>query len=124
MVRRCQKIMASTAPTSQGSDPYADRRASPRVSVALPAFLQANGERHFVQILDLSAGGAKLNCATGLPSGTAVMLDCGTLGRSAVVRWQSEGIMGICFDSELDPRDVSALAARSSALASRMNTTK
>jgi len=28
--------------------------------------------------------------------------------------------MGICFDSELDARDVSALMARSSALASRM----
>ena len=112
--------MASAVPTPKDNDPFADRRASPRVSVALPAFLQAGGERHFVQILDLSAGGAKLNCATGLPTGTAVMLDCGTLGRSAVVRWQSEGVMGICFDSELDARDVSALMARSSALASRM----
>lgn len=112
--------MASTATSSPGSDPHADRRATPRVSVALPAFLQANGERHFVQILDLSAGGAKLNCAVGVASGTAVMLDCGTLRRSAVVRWQSEGIMGICFDSELDARDVSALIARSTALASRM----
>ena len=88
--------------------------------MALPAFLQAGGERHFVQIVDLSAGGAKLNCPVGLPTGTAVMLDCGTLGRSALVRWQSEGVMGICFDSELDARDVSALMARSSALASRM----
>ena len=116
--------MASTAPTPQGADPYADRRASPRVSVALPAFLQANGERHFVQILDVSAGGAKLNCAVGLATGTAIMLDCGTLGRSAVVRWQSDGIMGICFDSELDARDVTALIARSSALATRMKTAR
>ena len=116
--------MASTAPAPAGTDPFADRRACPRVSVALPAFLQANDERHFVQILDLSAGGAKLNCAVGLPSGTAVMLDCGTLGRSAVVRWQSEGVMGICFDSELDGREVTALIARSSALATRMKTAK
>jgi 3-hydroxyacyl-CoA dehydrogenase len=30
------------------------------------------------------------------------------------------GLMGICFDSELDPRDVSALAQRSKALSARM----
>ena len=106
--------MASTPPDS---DPHADRRVYPRVPVALPAFLQAEEERHFVQILDLSAGGAKLDCPASLPAGTAVMLDCGTLRRSAVVRWKSEGVLGVCFDSELDPRDVSDLIARSTALA-------
>lgn len=108
--------MADPAHSFQGSEPFADRRAYPRVPVALPAFLQANGERHFVQILDLSAGGAKLSCPRSLATGTAVMLDCGTLGRSAVVRWQTGGVLGLCFDSELDPRDVSALADRSKAL--------
>ena len=116
--------MASTSPISEGSDPYADRRVYPRVEVALPAFLQVDGVRHAVHLLDLSPGGAKLKCPTSLPSGTAVMLDCGTLRRSAVVRWQSEGVMGICFDSELDGRDVTALTARSSALASRMKSAK
>ena len=105
--------MANPVPTPQD---FADRRASPRVEVALPAFLQAKGERHAVRILDLSAGGAKLDCPVALPSGTAVILDCGTLGRAAVVRWQTAGALGICFDSELDPRDVSALAERSKAL--------
>jgi hypothetical protein len=109
--------MASSVPPV---DEFADRRAYPRVSVALPAFLQAGGERQFVQILDLSAGGAKLNCPVKLASGTAVTLDCGTLGRPAVVRWQNGDFLGICFDSELDPRDVSALAERSTALAARM----
>ena len=74
-----------------------DRRAYPRVPVALPAFLQADGERHAVQIVDLSAGGAKLDCPASLPTGTAVILDCGTLGRSAVVRWNSAGVMGLCL---------------------------
>jgi hypothetical protein len=109
--------MASSVPT-----PYADRRAYPRVPVALPAFLQANGERHSVQILDLSAGGAKLDCAATVPTGTAVILDCGSLARAAVVRWQNGAALGICFDSELDARDVSALTDRSQALASRMQT--
>jgi len=108
--------MASIVPTPQNDGPFADRRAYPRVEVALPAFLQAGGERHAVRILDLSAGGAKLDCPVSLSSGTAVILDCGTLGRPAVVRWQTAGALGICFDSELDPRDVSALAERSKAL--------
>lgn len=112
--------MASSVPADQDSGPYADRRAYPRVPVALPGFLQANGERHHVQILDLSAGGAKLNCPVGLASGTAVVLDCGTLGRAAVVRWQNGELIGLSFDSELDERDVSALIDRSKALAARM----
>jgi len=112
--------MASSVPAPEGSDPYADRRVYPRVPVALPAFLQANGERHAVQIVDLSAGGAKLDSSIGLPTGTAVILDCGTLGRAAVVRWTSAGVVGICFDSELDARDVSALVDRSNALEARM----
>jgi hypothetical protein len=115
-------MMASSVPSAEDSDPYADRRAYPRVPVALPAFLQTDGERHAVQILDLSPGGAKLDCPASLPVGAAVILDCGTLGRSAVVRWQSGGVMGICFDSELDARVASALIDRSEAMAARMRT--
>jgi len=113
-------MMASPVPADNAT--FEDRRAYPRVEVAMPAFLQANGGRHHVQILDLSAGGAKLNCLLELASGTPVVLDCGTLSRGAVVRWRGGGLMGICFDSELDPRDVSALAGRSTALAARMRT--
>jgi hypothetical protein len=114
--------MASTNPSPQDCDPYADRRVYPRVEVALPAFLQANGERHSVHLLDLSPGGAKLTCAASLPVGTDVILDCGTLGRPAVVRWLNGELLGLCFASELDARDVSALIDRSSALAARMKT--
>jgi hypothetical protein len=38
----------------------------------MPAFLQANGERHPVHLLDLSAGGAKLNCPGEEAFATAV----------------------------------------------------
>jgi hypothetical protein len=112
--------MASSLPYPEDPAPYADRRLYPRVPVALPAFLQANGDRHAVQILDLSPGGAKLNCPVGLATGTAVILDCGTLGRSAVVRWQNDGLLGLCFERELDARDVSALIDRSTALEALM----
>ena len=113
--------MASSAPSPQDSGPYEDRRAYPRVGVALPAFLHVSGERHSVLLLDVSAGGAKLNCAPSLPSGSAVVLDCGTLKRTAVVRWQNAGLVGLCFDSELDAREVSALIDRSVALSALMD---
>lgn len=115
-----REMMASSVPSPPDRDPYADRRVYPRVPVALPAFLQAKGERHAVQILDLSPGGAKLDCPASLPSGTAVILDCGTLARAAVVRWQSAGVMGVCFDNEMDGREASALIERSKAMAARI----
>lgn len=99
---------------------FEDRRAFPRVRVALPAFLQADGKRQSVQILDLSAGGAKLSCAAEIASGAKVFLDCGTLGCAGVVRWQTGGTLGLCFDNELDAREVSALADRSDALEALM----
>ena len=114
---RHRQDMASTVHSPENAASDADRRAYPRVEVALPAFLQADGERYFVRILDLSAGGAKLDCPASLASGTNVMLDCGTLCRGAVVRWQNVGVLGLCFDSELEAREISALIARSKAVA-------
>jgi hypothetical protein len=110
-------VMAGSVPSLEDNDPYADRRNYPRVPVALPASVQVQDERHSVQLLDLSPGGAKLNCSTDLPVGTALVLDCGVLGRSAVVRWKNAGVLGLSFDSELDTREVSALVERSKALA-------
>lgn len=114
--------MASSVPPLEDNTPYADRRVYPRVPVALPAFLQANGERLAVQIVDLSPGGAKLDCAARLAVGTTVMLDCGTLARAAVVRWENAGVLGVCFQSELDAREASALIERSKALEDWMKT--
>jgi len=114
--------MASLVPAREDIDPFADRRAYPRVTVALPAFLQADGERHQVQLLDLSAGGAKLSCAASFPTGTTVKLDCGSFGREAVTRWQNGEFLGLSFDSELDARDVAALIDRSNALTARRKT--
>ena len=116
--------MASSVSSPHDLDPYANRRVYPRVPVALPAFLQAGRERHSVRILDLSPGGAKLDCSASLPTGMPVILDCGTLGRGAVVRWPSAGVMGVCFDSELDRREASALIERSNAMAARMDSRK
>jgi len=114
--------MTRTSAANEDPDRFADRRLYPRVSVALPAFLQADGARQSVQILDLSSGGAKLSCAIAYAAGTAVMLDCGTLRCAGVVRWQAGGTVGLSFDAELDAREVSALRDRSNALEALMKT--
>lgn len=114
------KSTTSASAASHDADPFASRRAYPRFEVALPAFLLVEGERSFVRLLDLSAGGAKLDCQASLPTGTSVMLDCGMLCRAAVVRWKNDGVLGISFETELDERDLFALVERSRALATRM----
>jgi hypothetical protein len=114
--------MASSAPSSQHSDAYADRRAAPRVSVALPGFVQVDGARHSVQLLDLSSGGAKLNLGVTFATDTTIILDCGTFVREAVVRWQNGEFAGVSFNDELTAREISALLDRSTALTSRMKT--
>jgi len=115
-------MATSTAPSAHDGEPFADRRAYPRVALALPAFLQASGERHSVKLIDLSAGGAKLNCPALIPIGSEVTLDCGTFSLAAEVRWQEGPFLGLRFGSELDAREVSALIERSKALTARMNT--
>ncbi len=112
--------MAFSATPAEPHDPYAERRLYARTQLSLPAFLQANGERYSVHLLDLSAGGAKLKCPAEISVGTAVVLDCGTRGCAAIVRWQNEGVLGLCFDSPLDAREVSALIDRSRAVAAWM----
>src|SRR3990170_3073589 len=115
-------MMAKPEPATRDQDPFADRRVYPRVPVALPAALQAGAERHSVQLIDVSAGGAKVACQASVPVGTAVTLDCGSLARAGVVRWQNDGLIGLMFDSELDARVVSALTERSRALEALMQT--
>lgn len=109
--------MAQPAPQE---DAFADRRLYPRVPVALPASLQAGSARHSVQIVDVSAGGARLSGAARLAVGAAVTLDCGSLAASATVRWQNDGLTGLMFDRELDTRIVAALTERSRALEALM----
>lgn len=102
-------------------DPYADRRLHPRVSVALPAFLILGGRRYPVQIVDLSSGGAKLDCGSALVvAGAVVTLNWGGASGQGTIRWREGRMAGISFSAELDARDVADLARRSEALAARL----
>lgn len=106
---------------ASSDDDFANRRAHARVSVALPAFLIIGGRRYSVQILDLSAGGARIDCAAALVAASAtVTLDWGGAKSVATVRWREGRLAGLAFTGPLDERDVAALAVRSAALAARM----
>lgn len=107
-------------PAANAPDPFADRRLHPRVTVALPAFLGHGSQRHSVQIVDLSAGGAKLRGTLPPLADQTVVLDCGSGPVTATVRWQDGPFVGLSFDADLSPREVAALAGRSTALAARM----
>ena len=102
-------------------DPFVDQRQHPRVSVALPAFLILGGRRYPVQIVDLSSGGAKVDCGAALVvAGAVVTLNWGGAGAQATVRWRDGRLAGLAFAAELDPRDVADLARRGQALGERM----
>lgn len=103
-------------------DPFADRREAPRVAVALAGFMTFDGKRRSVQLLDVSAGGAKLTCPDEVPAmGATIDLDCGTVRRVATVRWTGGATAGVSFDCNLDDREQAALVERSNALDQRMN---
>jgi len=108
--------MATSIPLPEASADFENRRRYPRMEVALPAFVHFGGERYSVQIVDLSPGGAKVKIDAILPVETAVTLSSGTLGRGAVVRWQTGDFMGLCFDIEMNEREMATQIDRSKAL--------
>ena len=102
-------------------DPFVEQRLHPRVTVAMPAFLILGGRRYPVQIVDLSAGGAKIDCGAALVvAGAVVTLNWGGAGAQATVRWRDGRMVGLAFAAELDPRDVLDLARRGQALGARL----
>ena len=113
-------MMATPVPSADDPAAHEDRRSYPRIAVALPAFVHADGERHPVQLVDLSPEGAKVKGNAVFPVGTQVRLSSGTLGRAAVIIWQNGEVMGVCFDIELDARELAAQVQRSKGLAAWM----
>jgi hypothetical protein len=106
---------------AQAEDDLANRRLHPRVGVVLPAFLILGGRRYPVQVVDLSAGGAKLDCGQALVAvGATVTLNWSGGNSKATVRWREGRLAGLAFAVEIEERDVLALARRSEALAARM----
>ena len=112
--------MATSIPLPEASADFENRRRYPRMEVALPAFVHVGDERYSVQIVDLSPGGAKVKIDVTLPVEAQITLSSGTLGRGAVVRWQTGAFMGLCFEIEMSEREMAAQVDRSKALGAWM----
>ena len=110
-------MMPTAVPSTDACAAHDACRSHPRVPVALPGFVHVGGERYAVQIVDISSGGAKVTGNAVFAVGTPVMLTSGTLGLAATIRWQSDRIMGVRFDVELDDRVLATQIVRSKAIA-------
>ena len=88
------------------------RLRAPRVALQRPGLLHHAGEALAVRIRNISAGGAQIEAAEVLATGTAVALDLGDPVPmiEAMVRWSEGGRMGIAFTQLFDLGQIVALA--------------
>lgn len=83
---------------SQDTD-YQGRRSSERKKVLLKAKLVIARESYDCDILNISTGGAKIQCAQKIESGTKVVLNLDPFGEfSSEVVWQRGDEAGIRFE--------------------------
>lgn len=77
------------------------RRAHARHDVLLKARVMDEGRWHDCSILNISAGGVKLQLDHPIGQGTAVMLELGNFGQfNGTVVWQHGGGLGIKFSQD------------------------
>ena len=102
-----EKIVSLSARRKKkAADPLpGGRRGAERARIVLPAFLHVDGEKRAVDLLNLSATGAMIEC-TGLAVGHDVVLKCKTLEVSGVVVWIGNGRCGLQFDASIPDQEV------------------
>lgn len=75
------------------------RPRMPRIEVGGSATLREGATTLRVTLCDISQGGVKLACTTPLPAGADVVLTLpGLTTQAGVLRWGSEGFVGITFN--------------------------
>ena len=79
------------------------RPRMPRVEVQATAWIREDGTVHRVKTLDVSQGGMKVDCASGLTVGAEVVVTLTGLSPiPGVVRWHHDGAYGINFNRILE----------------------
>ena len=74
------------------------RRSASREQLPLPAVVSTINERHGVELVDLSATGARLRGPDLPPAGEALWVKIDTLSRFGLVAWSDADECGIAFD--------------------------
>jgi PilZ domain-containing protein len=85
------------------------RRGEPRAYILLPASIEALGGRNFVNLLDVSCTGARLEGADLPALGKDIILRCGAIDTLGTVVWHVGGRCGVQFDEPIGRRELVVL---------------
>lgn len=99
---------------------FRDRRQAERFPVALPAFIEIEGERYNARLINLAHGGALIETLVAhLPISSTAALHCGTIVGRATVVWTNDHQIGLKFEASLTEAQVNEQVLRTFAIASR-----
>lgn len=86
-------------------------RARPRRKIFYPTQMRIGLWNARVHLLDLSASGALVHCATPIAMGTLIRIECAGMARSARVVWSEGERFGVQFFAPLSDAQVDAALA-------------
>jgi hypothetical protein len=98
---------------------WVEQRASERLPVSLPAYLEVRGEQHSAKLHNVGSGGAMIEIGVQLGTGTRIRFSCGTIRVDAVIVWATQGRSGLKFLKSIADWQLAEQVSRSDALLRR-----
>jgi hypothetical protein len=96
-----------------------DRRSAKRFPAALPVILELGEQRLCAQLIDLAAGGGRLEVSVIPLPHSELRLRCGTIAIRAIVVWSRGNHIGLEFQAMLTDKQIDEQVRRTHALAYR-----
>ena len=94
-----------------------EKRAAPRIPVALPALIGTYDGQHSARIHNLSRGGALIEAAVPLRTGSQIRFNCGTIETHGTIVWNDSNCFGVKFRMPVEETRIAQQVARSEAAA-------
>jgi hypothetical protein len=98
---------------------WVEQRASERLPVSLPAYLEVRGEQHSAKLHNIGSGGAMIETAAQLGTGTRIRFSCGTIRVDSVIVWVAQDKNGLKFLKPVADWQLAEQVSRSDALLRR-----
>jgi hypothetical protein len=115
MTKESEMAIGAVRPT----EGWAEQRAAERLPVSLPAYLEVGGSQQSARLHNIAAGGAMIDTAAELATGTRLRFSCGTIRVDAVTVWSRQGKAGLKFFTPVVDWQLAEQVSRSDALARR-----
>ena len=109
--------MADQAARRQAPQHAEDKRSSPRLAVALPVLIGTCEGQHRARLHNISRGGALVEAAVPVRTGSMVQFHCGSIETPGTVVWQNDDCFGVSFRQPVDDTHIAQQVARSEAVA-------